>query len=1264
MKNPLRRLWALLLTLALALSLAVPAQAAPPAPRLSSLEFTGDKLENDRLTIHEGEVGRLVAAFERTDPTDVGSITFTWSIDDPTVAALERSEEILGPGYATTTSSITGLKVGYTTVTVSGGGQTASCNIYVAPSVVDVNGVSVEPTELSIGVGETYALKANVRPADATNKNVTWESSNELAATVDASGVVTGVGVGSANITVKTERNSLTAVCRVTVHGGSTLTLNRDTLSMSLNSTSTLTGTLSNYDGSRISWSSDHPEIVSVGETSNSGVPVSLEAKAVGTAVITAKPQNVADPPANLVAKCTVTVTAEPVREVRITCPNTGYMSVGGSAWRLSVSVIPSTAPQTVTWSSADTSVVTVDETGRVTAVGPGRTTVVATAAGGVKDEYAVEVSGILFPNAARVYVDRSLNLLTKTDEFAGLQRFGDAQTASPVTWTSSNASIAPVTSGGVVAGRYPGTSNITVHVGSIYEAVCVVTVEEDIAQAVTATVKAGDKLDFSSFRSTLNDRCVSKTGAGLSYITNITAPTDQGIVYYNYISPDSPNHGVGASEKYYYTAPANVRAPSLLEDLCFIPKGSFSGECTITYSGYNTNNDPYNGKIIVTVQGSGDVTYLTAKERPLAFRGDDFANMCLMKTGRSIRYVTFGQPSTTTGVLYYQYSAAGQYSQKVTSNTRYYASSNPSIDTLTFVPAKNFTGAAKIPYTCFDSSGASYSGTVTVNVYAPDGSASGGVEYTIAPNQRVTMVPADFNTVSRDKNGSTLSYILFDALPASNEGVLYYDYSSAGDPGDRVTTSTRYYRTSSNSQPRLDRVSFVPASGFTGTVSIPYTGYDTSGGRFTDTLVIHVTENSGAVTYTTTVNRPVSFNAPDFNEACQRAMSQGLDHVRFSLPSSREGVLYYNYNSSRSNNTRVSANANYYRSGTSNAIANITFVPASGFTGTCSFTYTGYASGEGTYTGTVQIKVEGGGTPASTGITYTGSSLPIALRTSDFQSACTANTGGTLDYIRFNSFPSAGRVYSSYVSPSLPGTAAVAGANYSVNSYPYISQLAFVPKAEYQGQATLSYTGYDTQGRSYTGTVVFSLSNSYCYTPFTDMSDNWAKASVEFLRQAGVVNGYSNNTVYGPYDNVTRGQFTLMICRAFGFSTDGGGSSFRDVPQDSVFAGAVAAAQSMGIVQGTGNGRFQPNSPITRQSAMTMICRALEAAGQSVPAADVSLLSSYADGGQVSAFARPAVASLIQMGAVRGNSSMRLNPTAAISRAEMAVILHRVLAR
>ena len=239
-------------------------------------------------------------------------------------------------------------------------------------------------------------------------------------------------------------------------------------------------------------------------------------------------------------------------------------------------------------------------------------------------------------------------------------------------------------------------------------------------------------------------------------------------------------------------------------------------------------------------------------------------------------------------------------------------------------------------------------------------------------------------------------------------------------------------------------------------------------------------------------------------------------------------------------------------------------------------------------------------------------------------------------------------------------GTGVVSGVRYNVQD---LDQISYLPKAEYQGQITIPYTAYDTRGASHSGTVDIQLSNSYCTTSFSDVAYgwDWAKPSIEFLRQSGISNGYSNNT-FRPGQSISRGEFTLMVCRAFQFST-AGSSGFPDVPANSVYAGAIGTARDLGIVQGN-NGRFQPDRPITRQSAMTMICRAMDAAGQAVAPASTALLEDYRDGGQVSGFARSSVAALVQMGAVRGNREMQLNPTAPISRAEMAVILHRVLAQ
>lgn len=83
--------------------------------------------------------------------------------------------------------------------------------------VTPATGVSLDKTSLELGINETYTLVPTVAPALATNKNVTWESSNTDVATVSESGLVTAKAVGNATITVKTVDGNYTATCAITV---------------------------------------------------------------------------------------------------------------------------------------------------------------------------------------------------------------------------------------------------------------------------------------------------------------------------------------------------------------------------------------------------------------------------------------------------------------------------------------------------------------------------------------------------------------------------------------------------------------------------------------------------------------------------------------------------------------------------------------------------------------------------------------------------------------------------------------------------------------------------------------------------------------------------------------------------------------------------------------------------------------------------------------------------------------------------------------
>lgn len=1283
----------------------------------------------------------------------------------------------------------------------------------VPAAAADIAGLSITADETEIESGDSLELSLTGAPEGA---EISWQSDRPsiLSVPTDASGdscTVTAATVAksetvkvTATVTDGTTDDTGSATYEITVKPKAAepiqpvvpdidIELDQTAASLPLGSTLTLNATVTAPEGVskgltwsptsgpiRVDWSPLNPSVATV-------YLYNAKAGDMATIVASSTAEN-----SNATATCVVrVVNALPpkVTGVTITTRTTddgaNYVDIGGDDLVLAAEAEPSTAAEEdrrITWSSSDTSVATIDpNTGKVTPRAPGETTITAQAGGsaGPTAQRKVEVSGLLLS-----YIKKStsggkgetvslregdvVDIYQYRDITVAYTAFGNARNKT-INWESSNNTVAQVL-GGRVTAHYPG-SDVTITAtaaGTNCQASFKVRVSEDVAQAVTVNMGSEPSYSLSGVMSELDRRSRDKAEGPLDCVYSLKVSTKNGVLYYKYSSPETPGHGVGGTERYYYQPTG--QGQMALKDVTFVPLPGFDGVAVVDYNAVATNGTTFSGTIRIEATATGDVSYSTGVDQPVSFSAEHFSAVCKGRTGRAISYVTFGLPASSRGTLYFNYNPSGQYSPKVNNSTRYYATSSPSIDDITFVPAKGYTGDVDVPYRCTDSSGASYSGTVRIRVYGANGEGGGNVEYSTGRNQRRSLNAGDFNDACQRATGGTLNYIRFTSLPSSSRGTLYLNYSSSSST--KVAADRSYYR---NSTPRISNITFVPASNYSGTVTIPFTGTTTTGATFSGDLIIHVDDGAGTVHYNTPKGQAVTFAAGDFNDAGRDITGRTLDHIRFtSVPSSGTGVLYYNYYSSSS--FRVSTGTDYYRNG-SPSISNLTFVPAAGYTGTVSISFTGYDEDNVRFNGTVTVSVGGGGSqivsytaaangfvrfnasdfnsacrsatgdtlnyvrfdlpssqygtlyhqynsasrtgntvgsstgyyysnnsrllgdvsfaaastsgtvtfgftgystrgdsfsgtveititgsnPTSSQIRYTGSSAhPIPFRAADFQNACQAALGTQLSYVQFSSLPYTGHLYQNYSGPARTGTGVTTAAHYSSQQ---LSQISYLPKAEFQGTLTIPYTAVDTQGGSHSSTVELQLSNGYCTATFADTAGgwDWAKPSIEFLRSSGVTNGYSDNT-YRPGQPISRGEFTLMICRAFQFST-GGSSGFPDVPANSTYAGAVAAARNLGIVQGN-NGRFQPDRPITRQSAMTMICRALEAAGQSLPTADAGLLSSYADGYQVSAFARPSVAALVQMGAVRGNSASRLNPGAAISRAEMAVILHRVLTR
>ena len=176
------------------------------------------------------------------------------------------------------------------------------------PPAVTVTGVTLNKTDLMLEIGGSETLTATVAPADATNKNVTWKSSDATVATVDDNGKVTGVAAGEATITVTTEDGGKTATCKVSVLPSvKKVTVEPATLTLGKKKSYTLKATVE-VSGSGtdtgVTWTSSDETIATVDATGT----VTATDK-VGTVTITAT--SIADPTKK--GTCTVTVSADQV---------------------------------------------------------------------------------------------------------------------------------------------------------------------------------------------------------------------------------------------------------------------------------------------------------------------------------------------------------------------------------------------------------------------------------------------------------------------------------------------------------------------------------------------------------------------------------------------------------------------------------------------------------------------------------------------------------------------------------------------------------------------------------------------------------------------------------------------------------------------------------------------------------------------------------------------------------------------------------------
>jgi len=198
---------------------------------------------------------------------------------------------------------------------------------------------------------------------------------------------------------------------------------------------------------------------------------------------------------------------------------------------------------------------------------------------------------------------------------------------------------------------------------------------------------------------------------------------------------------------------------------------------------------------------------------------------------------------------------------------------------------------------------------------------------------------------------------------------------------------------------------------------------------------------------------------------------------------------------------------------------------------------------------------------------------------------------------------------------------------------------------------------------------VVNSLTNS-TYTivwhplAFKDVERHWAKEAVNDMGSRMVITGVGNE-MFNPNKSITRAEFAAIIVRGLGLKLETSSSSFSDVSKNEWYSSYIQTAFANGLINGYEDGTFRPMDKITREQAMAIIAKAMKITGlkPSLAASEAGeLLLPYKDANAASEWAKSSILDCLQVEIFSGRSSTVLAPKDEITRAEVAVIIQRLL--
>jgi len=355
----------------------------------------------------------------------------TWSSNNFAVASVSAS------------GLVTAVSVGGATISATSEGQTGTSSITVAPVPVASVAVSLTANSISaVGASQATATALDASGGVLTGRAIAWSSSNPAVATISNQGLITAVAVGTTNIIATSEGKSGSAILTVTPAPVATVTVTPPSAIVFQGETEQLSATLKDahdnvLSGRTVTWSSNNTSVATVSAT---GLVTAI---VPGTATITAASEGQTGSSAITVslvpiASVSVTLAASTITDAQTTQATATLRDADGNVL----------SGRSITWSSDNTAVAVVSTSGVVTPVAPGSAQIRATSGGQTGAATLTVIPSVstvtVTPPSANVVIGTTLQLSAQAKDANN-----NVLTGRTVTWSSSDASIASVSTAG-----------------------------------------------------------------------------------------------------------------------------------------------------------------------------------------------------------------------------------------------------------------------------------------------------------------------------------------------------------------------------------------------------------------------------------------------------------------------------------------------------------------------------------------------------------------------------------------------------------------------------------------------------------------------------------------------------------------------------------------------------------------------------------------------------------------------------------------------